>query len=109
MLELACGAAKNKYPYLNKVIGIGIDAPKFSKRNAEDFILLDCKEWSEEDTNYYENANKGFNFFNARTMQVEVKTIKDFPTPDRVPKKNKIGRNDKCTCGSEKKYKKCCG
>lgn len=21
----------------------------------------------------------------------------------------KVGRNDPCTCGSEKKYKKCCG
>ena len=25
------------------------------------------------------------------------------------PKKNKIGRNDPCPCGSGKKYKKCCG
>ncbi len=22
---------------------------------------------------------------------------------------NKVGRNDPCTCGSGKKYKKCCG
>jgi hypothetical protein len=109
MLELACGAAKNNYPYLNKVIGIGIDAPKFSESNAEDFILLDCKEWLEEDRKYYENANKGFNFFNSNTMQAQVKTVKDFPTPDKPPKKIKIGRNDKCTCGSGKKYKKCCG
>lgn len=26
-----------------------------------------------------------------------------------VVKKDKIGRNDPCTCGSGKKYKKCCG
>jgi len=24
-------------------------------------------------------------------------------------KKEKIGRNEPCTCGSGKKYKKCCG
>ena len=24
-------------------------------------------------------------------------------------KKTKIGRNDNCSCGSGKKYKKCCG
>ena len=30
LLEIACGAAKNKFPHLVKVIGIGIDAPKFS-------------------------------------------------------------------------------
>ena len=26
-----------------------------------------------------------------------------------VRNENKIGRNDPCTCGSGKKYKKCCG
>jgi len=26
-----------------------------------------------------------------------------------VRKKNKVGRNDPCPCGSGKKYKKCCG
>ena len=26
-----------------------------------------------------------------------------------MPKKQKIGRNDPCPCGSGKKYKKCCG
>ena len=29
------------------------------------------------------------------------------PSPRRVPKK--VGRNEKCPCGSGKKYKKCCG
>ena len=30
MLEFACGAAKLKFPHLRKVIGIAIDAPKYS-------------------------------------------------------------------------------
>ena len=29
------------------------------------------------------------------------------PSPVRAAKK--VGRNDPCTCGSGKKYKKCCG
>ncbi|HCS11656.1 MAG TPA: hypothetical protein DIV40_09390 [Clostridiales bacterium] len=28
---------------------------------------------------------------------------------DKVLKKEKIGRNEPCPCGSGKKYKKCCG
>ena len=28
---------------------------------------------------------------------------------EKVFNPNKIGRNDKCPCGSGKKYKKCCG
>jgi len=34
-------------------------------------------------------------------------TIISLPAPN--PKKEKIGRNDQCPCGSGKKYKKCCG
>lgn len=34
----------------------------------------------------------------------------DFPTPKQeVRTAPKVGRNDPCTCGSGKKYKKCCG
>ena len=28
---------------------------------------------------------------------------------ERVESSRKVGRNDKCPCGSEKKYKHCCG
>ncbi|MBD3368498.1 MAG: preprotein translocase subunit SecA [Candidatus Eisenbacteria bacterium] len=31
------------------------------------------------------------------------------PPPRTVRKKQKVGRNDPCPCGSGKKYKKCCG
>ncbi|MFH5186966.1 SEC-C metal-binding domain-containing protein [Paenibacillus sp. TAB 01] len=27
----------------------------------------------------------------------------------KIASKKKVGRNDPCTCGSGKKYKKCCG
>lgn len=37
-------------------------------------------------------------------MQEEGKTLKPLPS-----KKTKIGRNEPCPCGSNKKYKKCCG
>jgi uncharacterized protein YecA (UPF0149 family) len=34
-------------------------------------------------------------------------TIISLPAPN--PKREKIGRNDRCPCGSGNKYKKCCG
>lgn len=47
LLETACGAAKNKFPNLTKVIGI--DAPKFSGgTNAKDFIRTPRGEWTDE-------------------------------------------------------------
>lgn len=57
MLEIACGAARNKLPHLKKVIGIAIDAPKDKPTNSEDFILMDT-EWSDEQRKTYEDLNK---------------------------------------------------
>lgn len=34
---------------------------------------------------------------------------KEFRVAGIVVNENKVGRNDPCTCGSGKKYKKCCG
>ena len=34
---------------------------------------------------------------------------KAYKTSKTVVKEEKVGRNDACTCGSGKKYKKCCG
>ncbi|UOF91217.1 DUF1186 domain-containing protein [Fodinisporobacter ferrooxydans] len=41
----------------------------------------------------------------------KIESSRDYREPKRNPaiKIEKIGRNDPCTCGSGKKYKKCCG
>ena len=42
--------------------------------------------------------------------QVVEQTLTNASTPKRKPSQSKkIGRNEPCPCGSEKKYKKCCG
>jgi len=83
MLQIACGAAKNKFPQLNRIIGIAIDAPKFAERNSEDFVLLDCAKWSDTDAVRYKEANRGLQFFETESLRVQQKTISDFPGPDR--------------------------
>jgi hypothetical protein len=82
MLQIACGAARIKFSHLKKVVGIAIDAPKFTKRNSEDFVLLDCEKWSERDAAHYQEANKGLQFFETKTMKVQEKRISDFPEAD---------------------------
>lgn len=115
MLEIACGVAKNKFPNFTKIIGIAIDAPKHSTTNSEDFILMDCSEWSEETRERYEKANEGLRFFETSAMRATHFRVQEFPdAPPRppsasVPPRRKIGRNERCYCGSGKKYKKCCG
>jgi len=112
VLEIACGAAKNKFPHLLKVIGIGIDAPKFSGgTNAEDFILMPCETWTQEMRAYYEEQNKDWNFFSTPHLRQHNDRVTQFVPPPRSSKlatSRKIGRNDPCPCGSGLKYKRCC-
>lgn len=49
-------------------------------------------------SNYYEPGNK------TSSVAKPNLPIKDIPIS-----KKRVGRNDPCTCGSGKKYKKCCG
>ena len=79
LLELACGAAKNKFPHLTKVVGIAIDAPKFSRGNSEDFLLLECADWPESLKRHYEEANEGLNFFNSSSLTSHRSTVTEFP------------------------------
>ena len=113
ILEIACGAAKNKFPNLVKVIGIGIEAPKFAGgSNAEDFILMPCESWSAEQQAHYAELNKGWNFFETSNLNQHKEQVTQLVQPPRANQRTtseKIGRNDPCPCGSGKKYKKCHG
>lgn len=45
-----------------------------------------------------------------KTVALEIEEQNELSTNKSVPAiSQKIGRNDPCPCGSEKKYKKCCG
>ena len=112
MLEIACGAAKNKFAHLRTIVGIAIDAPKFTARNAEDFILMRCEDWPDELRLRYERANQGFTFFNTDALVSRKVRVTEFPGAKKDnrarSKQPKTGRNELCPCGSGKKYKKCC-
>ena len=113
LLEIACGAAKNKFPDLRTIVGMAIDAPKFSRRNAEDFILMDCSEWPEERRLHYDRANEGLNFFCTSSSVATRIKVQNFPDrksheEPQTARDIKLGRNDLCPCGSGKKYKRCC-
>jgi len=79
MLEIACGAAKNKFLHLKKVIGIAIDAPKYNYTNSEDFLLMNCEKWSDKDRKFYDDLNKELKFFESGIMQ-DPGRINDFPS-----------------------------
>lgn len=114
MLEVACAAAKLKFPDIRRVIGIAIDAPKFAREsNSEDMLLMEFEDWNAERKAYYEEANKELRFFFTPQMQMTNRTVSEFPRlpagATRTSKRVKVGRNDLCPCGSGRKSKRCCG
>ena len=50
----------------------------------------------------YHNITMPYHNHYARNPDPNIKPVRSKNTP-------RIGRNDKCPCGSGKKYKKCCG
>jgi peptide deformylase len=66
--------------------------------------------YSDVDGNMHDEIYKGFE---AQIWQHEINHLDGIPedivTYDyMLPKEKEIGRNDKCPCGSGKKYKQCC-
>jgi hypothetical protein len=99
-LQAACGIAKAKFPDLEKVVGIALDPPKFSKGISEDLMLLECREWSEEQQAEHEALNEQLKLFRSQPTK---RSFSDFPIQ---PSKGKLpGRNERCPCGSGKKFK----
>lgn len=112
MLEIACGAAKNMKDELTTIVGIAVDAPKFHKEIAEDFLLIDCSNWTPEKRHEYAELNKELGFFASPSMKQYKERVTDFIPSDGIRQQpatsNKISRNALCPCNSGRKYKKCC-
>lgn len=111
ILNIACGVAKNRFPKLKRIVGIAIDAPKYSRTNSEDFLLMICDDWPDERARLYEELNKDYLFFKSPSQKVEKIKVSNFPAESsgKIIKSFKIGRNSTCPCGSGKKFKKCHG
>lgn len=80
MLEIACAAAKLKFPEFQRVIGIATYAPKYAgKTNSEDMLLMEFDEWTPDKAAYYEEANRELRFFATPQMQMKQQTVSEFP------------------------------
>ena len=108
LLEIACGVVKNKYPHLNKVIGIAMTPSQESKDQVNDYILINCSQWPEETFKYYEDLNKICNFLETKDTTKSYLSGKEFPVTKEFFKPSKIGRNEPCPCKSGSKFKNCC-
>jgi hypothetical protein len=87
MLGVACGSAKNKFMYLQKIVGIATDPPKLNQIISEDFILLDCSTWSQEQQMHYDTENEieGMRFFLSDNKEYTIALEREFPDGDLIP------------------------
>lgn len=81
LLQLACAVVRNKNPSLTRVVGIGIEPPKYIKAVSEDLLLLKCDTWTEGDFNYYNDINRDVGLLETGKVVESELTIKHFPDP----------------------------
>ena len=77
MLEIACGAGRNRFSHLRIVVGIAMDAPMHANSDGEDFILLSGENWTEKERDFFHRENKKFGFF-KHPNRIE-RPVADFP------------------------------
>ena len=82
LLEIACGVIKNKYGYLDTIIGIAtVDALNLSKKSLKDliFILMDCSAWSDDLRKHYEQYNEDIGFLKSANLTIQKIRVSEFP------------------------------
>lgn len=68
--------------------------------------ILSIEETDPEMSRFFQDISHKKNPYGIKKVVETDKGIIFIPAPFTV---KKVGRNDLCSCGSGKKYKKCCG
>lgn len=103
LLEAYCTAAKHICPDATDIIGIATEPGHFERRS-EDALWLDARDWTEEMAANAKRLHEETGLFSEITTFGLLE--KEFPEPVVIPKNP---RNKPCPCGSNRKYKHCCG
>ena len=91
---------------VNKFVGIAIEPPKHRRVSGNELVYAEFKDWSESEQKRWEEERLKQGVFRRPISEWNHTIEKEWPDSD---KPRKIGVNEKCPCGSGKKYKKCCG
>ena len=106
-LEKCCMVTKLEFPDAIGIVGIATESGDKNSGHSEDAMFLDVSLWSQEMQRQAEEYQTEFKILTKPTETPSLMT----EYPDVVSKKEflKNPYNKPCPCGSEKKYKKCCG
>jgi hypothetical protein len=107
LLREYCMVVKLHFPDAQHVVGIATETLTGNDHRSEDFVHLDATEWNEELNKQARASKADLGIF------VDVKTFagreQEYPVEDRKRKRISVSRNSPCTCGSGKRFKRCCG
>ncbi len=119
LLHGSCYVTRNEYRNNFLVIGIATEIGSLIP-HSYDFLYLYFEEWEEENIQEAKRIQDKFNIHES--PKETLSTIDEYPISDETiqvkrevsgvktfkRKYKKIGRNEKCPCGSNLKYKNCC-
>jgi hypothetical protein len=80
MLDIYCHVTKSRFPYLQRVIGIGTEPPKYTREGgtSEDLVLIEFDEWSEEQQKKAEKMSKELNIFSEKTTKYSQISLAEY-------------------------------
>jgi hypothetical protein len=107
LLESYLMVVKLHYPDAQHIVGIATETLAREDYRSEDCLYLDATDW---------NANLEQQARDRKTdlgIFVNVKTYagreQEYPADKKKLMRTVVSRNSPCTCGSGKRYKRCCG
>ncbi len=113
LLEAYCMVAKLQFPDAADIVGIATE-PGIRRDGSEDVIWLDTRNWNAEYQAEAESIQRDFGLltkcgpvFRGKEHEFPAPALQRTARPGNVGDA-KVGRNSTCTCGSGRKWKKCC-
>ena len=105
-LKTCSMVVRSVYPKAHDIIGFATEAGKSLEGRSEDAMYFDGRRWNDEMHKEAKELQEKLRILIEPTYY----KVHDTEFPD-VPDKQvpKVGRNEKCPCGSSVKYKKCHG
>jgi hypothetical protein len=91
-------------------VGVQCDPVELLRFLSRDFTPMNiiCDRGQMSERGIYDRSKAVFEHFGL-PFDAEPPAPASSVAPHPVPRQPKIGRNDPCSCGSGKKYKRCCG
>lgn len=107
LLQDYCKVVRLVNPDAQFVVGLATESGFKNGGRSHDLILLDGTRWTADNEEEAREIQRETGFMTK--SRVSRSTEPEYPVERYFPSGRKIGRNERCPCGSGKKHKRCCG